>query len=185
MPYKDPEARRAYHRERQRAWRAKNPEKVRAQARDLRRRDPERHRQAKARYKARHPERYKEITRKGAMRKLDRMREDPRYWLQQHFFIAKQGARRRNIVFAITQEDWMKMATPAKCPVLGCELVYCARGRRQEFSASIDRRNSATGYVNGNVRVICWRANRLRSDATAAELKIVAEDTQWQEAMAA
>jgi len=40
----------------------------------------------------------------------------------------------------------------------------------RERKKRIDKIKPNLGYVKGNVRVICWRANRLKSDATLDEL---------------
>ncbi|UOF81207.1 restriction endonuclease pacI-beta-alpha-metal hnh motif 1.97A [Caudoviricetes sp.] len=47
-----------------------------------------------------------------------------------------------------------------------------AKSRRpNDNSPSVDRLVPHLGYVPGNVRVISWRANILRRDATTRELK--------------
>ena len=42
-----------------------------------------------------------------------------------------------------------------------------------ECTATIDRVDPDGGYVTGNVRVISMRANRIKSDASIAELESV------------
>jgi hypothetical protein len=41
-----------------------------------------------------------------------------------------------------------------------------------------DRKDNARGYVKDNVRVISWRANRLKSDATLEELRLLVRDLE-------
>jgi len=65
---------------------------------------------------------------------------------------------------------------PEKCPVLGIPLVYGMNSRENRFaSPSLDRINSALGYIPGNVVVVSWRANSLKKDATPTELRALAD----------
>ena len=74
--------------------------------------------------------------------------------------------------YNLTVEDLGEL--PTHCPVLGLELVYPGAGQgRLPESASLDRLDSSKGYVKGNVAIISWRANRLKSDATLAELQAI------------
>ena len=57
---------------------------------------------------------------------------------------------------------------PEYCPVLGIKLDYFASDR-QENSPSFDRTNPKLGYIKGNVKIISWRANRIKNDGTAEE----------------
>jgi hypothetical protein len=56
--------------------------------------------------------------------------------------------------------------------VLGVELTFGSRGRS---NPSIDRFNNdpAVGYIKSNVNIISYRANGLKSDATAEEMRYV------------
>lgn len=65
--------------------------------------------------------------------------------------------------------DW-----PTHCPVLGIELDYFAESR-QENSPSFDRIDSTIGYVTGNVKIISWRANRIKNDGTVEEHEKIIE----------
>lgn len=84
---------------------------------------------------------------------------------------AKNRAKRRGVPFALTIED---IQIPEFCPVLGIPLAHHV-GETGFFpdSPSLDRIVPEKGYVRGNVRVISNRANRLKNDATAAELRAV------------
>ena len=86
--------------------------------------------------------------------------------------LARVRAREQNIPFDL---DDRKIFKPSHCPVLGLEIDY-SRGtkkRAQNNSPSLDRIIPEKGYVLSNIRVISWRANNLRSDATADELRKV------------
>lgn len=81
---------------------------------------------------------------------------------------AKSG--RLGIPFNLTMEDFI---VPERCPVFGTLLVSpMLSGRHASMNApSIDRVIPSKGYVKGNVRIISYRANLLKSDATLDELK--------------
>lgn len=65
------------------------------------------------------------------------------------------------------------------CPILGIELDlnYADRNDRRLLPASmtLDRIDNTRGYVKGNVQIISWRANRLKSDSTAEERRLLYE----------
>ena len=67
---------------------------------------------------------------------------------------------------------------PERCPVLGIPLVAGTNGKDKFATMSLDRIDSSKGYVKGNVRVISTRANLLKSDATLAELVLLAKDAK-------
>lgn len=62
------------------------------------------------------------------------------------------------------------------CPVLHIPIVLGAECNN--FGGpSVDRKRPAEGYVPGNVRVISYRANLLKSNASCEELRLVYEDS--------
>jgi len=82
---------------------------------------------------------------------------------------AKHRARRKGVTFTLTIED-IRREWSDICPVLN---VPMETGTNTVHS--LDRINPALGYVPGNVRVISFRANTIKSDATLAEVLAVAE----------
>lgn len=82
---------------------------------------------------------------------------------------AKVRASKRGLDFNITADD---LSMPLVCPVLGIP-ISMAKGPRADGSPSIDRVDTSRGYVVGNVQIISWRANRIKSDATADELRAI------------
>lgn len=84
----------------------------------------------------------------------------------------RRRAKQKGIPFALTLVD---IVIPARCPVLDIPL-FMGTTKDHRNAPSIDRIVPALGYVPSNVRVISHRANNLRSNGTAAELKKVAED---------
>lgn len=81
------------------------------------------------------------------------------------FYDARKRAIGLGLPFNIEPSD---LAIPDTCPVLGITLVL--KGTRDN-RPSLDRVLPELGYVRGNVRVISFRANRIKSDATPSELR--------------
>lgn len=84
---------------------------------------------------------------------------------------SRKQAKQRGLEFNITFFDFPEL--PTHCPVLGMKLDYF--GGDGSNNASIDRIDSNKGYVPGNVHIISWRANMLKSNATVDELRQVYE----------
>lgn len=83
------------------------------------------------------------------------------------FYDARKRAASFNLPFDIEPSD---IVVPSTCPVLG---IPIAPGGARDNTPSLDRIRPERGYVKGNVRVISFRANRIKSDATAEELRAV------------
>lgn len=84
---------------------------------------------------------------------------------------ARRRARELGIECTITVHD---VIIPARCPILGIPLVR-GEGKQAASSPSIDRIRNDEGYVPGNIQVVSYRANRMKSDASDAELKLFAD----------
>jgi hypothetical protein len=82
-------------------------------------------------------------------------------------------AKQKGWEFSITEED---ICIPECCPVFGMPLKLFGRGWRSDNSPSLDRIDNSKGYVPGNVVVISYRANMIKSIGTADEHEAVA---QW------
>lgn len=80
---------------------------------------------------------------------------------------ARATAKRHGIAFNIDISD---VVIPEICPVLGTRLDRYAPPRSHNLP-SLDRIDSSRGYVKGNVCVISWRANRVKDNASLAELR--------------
>lgn len=87
----------------------------------------------------------------------------------------RNKALAKGIPFSITAADLLPL--PTHCPALGTPLVYeLGRGRGAwDDAPSVDRIIPALGYVPGNVVVVSQRANRIKNDATAEELRAIAD----------
>ncbi len=108
--------------------------------------------------------------REAVQRWLDK---DPRKRL---FQSSKANACSKGIDHSISIED---IKLPRTCKYLGIAINYQKakeRGRLRSFDApSIDRIDSARGYVVGNIQIISDLANRKKQDATISQLIAFAE----------
>jgi hypothetical protein len=80
--------------------------------------------------------------------------------------VARTNALARGLAFNL---DPSGVVIPSHCPVLGIPLD-CAAGRFAPNLPSLDRIDNSKGYLKGNVWVISWRANRIKGNASIAEL---------------
>jgi hypothetical protein len=86
---------------------------------------------------------------------------------------ARRRAKKRGLGFDITVED---VDIPTHCPILGLRLeVATGQKTGAAYSPSLDRIHNEYGYIKGNVQVISYRANTLKNNATAEELRKIAD----------
>jgi hypothetical protein len=78
---------------------------------------------------------------------------------------AKLRAKKSNLAFNLTIED---IQIPEYCPILGIKLEQ--RNGRSDNSPSLDKIYPDKGYVKGNVQVISDLANRMKQNATFAQM---------------
>jgi hypothetical protein len=91
-----------------------------------------------------------------------KVRHTKRLWQR-----AKHRASLWNLPFNIDEED---VVIPDVCPVFKVPMRIGTK-----YAPSLDRINPRKGYVKGNVQVISTRANMLKNDATAEELRMIAD----------
>ena len=96
----------------------------------------------------------------------------PAYWALSRIRAFKSKCAKGGIPFNIDVSD---LVIPDVCPVLQIPLVLGA-GVNAPNLPSVDRIRGELGYVKGNVRVISYRANLLKSDDTFDEHRLVYED---------
>lgn len=82
----------------------------------------------------------------------------------------KHRAKKDGIPFDLTPDD---IVIPDNCPVFGIPFDFESRGKPNDATPSIDKRIPARGYLKGNIDIISYRANRIKSDATLEDLKIL------------
>lgn len=85
-------------------------------------------------------------------------------------YFARRRARLNSLPFDIELSD---VIIPEFCPILGIRLVAGGSRRQKDCSPTIDKVIPSLGYVKGNIQVISWRANRIKSDATIDELRSI------------
>lgn len=86
------------------------------------------------------------------------------------FKSAKARARKKGLAFEINVAD---IVVPPACPLLDIAIFPSAKAATAH-SPTLDRKNNNLGYVPGNVWVISYRANQIKSDADAEELLRIA-----------
>ena len=85
-------------------------------------------------------------------------------WSVYSFKRIKNKCKRNNIKFNIKKSD---IILPKKCPILGIILVF---GRRYLYNTpSVDRIDNSKGYIKGNIKVISFSANAMKSDMPIKE----------------
>ena len=142
-----------------REWRAANPERNKAIQKRNRVKNKATHRAQHKRWVAANPERWKQLRLEWRQANVAKL-----LWNY-----ARNTSRIKKREFAIAVED---IVVPKNCPVFGVEIKY-SPGSRNDWSTSLDRIDSKKGYVRGNIRVISWLANRLKSNATIDQLRKV------------
>lgn len=80
---------------------------------------------------------------------------------------AKQRSKLKGLEFSITSGDLILVSF---CPILGIELNYTNK-QALDNSPSIDRIDNTKGYTKGNVHIISFRANTLKSSGTLEEFE--------------
>lgn len=107
-----------------------------------------------------------------ATRSYSRTFNSPQSRLARMLCEAKSRAKTKGIEFSITEEDvkWNDV-----CPVLGIPITY-QRGKGRggdDCSPSLDRIDNTKGYVQGNVRIISNRTNKLKNTMTRQECELI------------
>ena len=82
---------------------------------------------------------------------------------------SKTNARNQGIEHSLTLED---IVIPEICPITGAKLK--PQGRDPN-SMTLDKVDPTKGYIKSNVRVISWRANKLKSNGTLEEFEKIIE----------
>lgn len=106
-----------------------------------------------------------------AIDKRDKVKHPIRFALTD----AKYRAKKKGMPFDIKLSDIDK---PTHCPIFGMELDYTGgkkTGMAKNNAASLDRIIPELGYVKGNVIVISWRANFIKTNASIEELNKLAQ----------
>lgn len=87
-------------------------------------------------------------------------------------------AESKGIPFALSEAWWNSQwqAQQGRCALTGFPMQLSGE-KRAAWTASVDRIDPKLGYVPDNCRLVCYRANQMRSDMTNEELRV------WLESM--
>jgi hypothetical protein len=80
---------------------------------------------------------------------------------------AKSRAQKSGKEFTIAVED---IVIPELCPIFKQPIILV---RHSVWAPSLDRKDSTRGYTPDNIEVMSKRANTLKNNASAAEMKMV------------
>jgi hypothetical protein len=154
----------------QKKYKAAHAEKLREYGKRYRAANAEKLRAQKKQHRAENAEKIRKRKQELHAANVDK---DPKgTWLRKTFGRAKARARKRGLPY---DEKCPDLKLPDVCPVLGIALVYpnALKNKRSPNSPSLDRLTNSRGYVAVNLRVISFRANALKNDATVGELEAV------------
>lgn len=101
---------------------------------------------------------------KAYRKQKEKLSNDVQYRL---YCYSKKSAKERGLEHNIELED---IQVPEKCPVFNCEMT-----KGTPYAPTLDRVDASKGYIKGNVQVISWKANTMKSDATQEELVLFAK----------
>ncbi len=175
---------REYHSAYNKQWYQDHKEFAKAKASQYRFDNPEKTRESQERWRDANKERLTEynkvyqernkerIARTAKEKRLAFFSEDPKgAWLYYTFQGARSRAKRLGLPY---DDDLSGLVLPDFCPVLGLSLKYANHRKYPDSdSPSFDRIVPPRGYVASNLRVISWRANVLRRDASVDEIRRV------------
>lgn len=139
--------------------------------------DPEKQKQYHKEYRKIHEKElleYRAVNRDEILKKrrskYKKDKYDPKQQAIRLYDNAKLRASRQSLPFDIDVSD---IIIPEQCPVLGIPLQVGV-GRPTDNSPTLDKIIPELGYVKGNVIVVSYKANRIKTDATIDELRKVA-----------
>jgi len=88
----------------------------------------------------------------------------------------KKRAKIKWTEFTLEPEDIPEI--PEYCPVLWIKIEASKIAWPIDSSPSLDRINPLKWYIKGNVRIISNRANRIKSDSTIDEIRLILKDAE-------
>lgn len=111
-----------------------------------------------ARHRARNPERVKAQWRKWSA--------SPEGTVTCLLNYARDRARRQGVAFDLSRDFVRRKLALGKCELSGLAIERVAPGqyRTHPYAPSLDRKDPSQGYIETNVRLLCFAVNRARSD---------------------
>jgi hypothetical protein len=95
-------------------------------------------------------------------------------WSHTAYHNAKRRAKAAGCDFTITK-SWLEENAVKICPLLNVLLDYNAEISSPNV-ASIDRKNSECGYTPENCKIISFKANRIKNNASIEEISLLAKN---------
>jgi hypothetical protein len=93
------------------------------------------------------------------------------YWIRRN----KKGGKKK--LRSDLSIEYYKSLIVDTCPLLGVSLTYDNfKGNAPDNYATLDKIDPNGGYVEGNVQIVSFRANMLKSNATLEELKMIVKN---------
>jgi hypothetical protein len=149
-----------------REWKKNNKEKVKSGSKEYYANNREKVLAASIKWKRLNPDKAREIK----TRCYDK--EKTKDYRGEMFKAAKMRAKRDGRLFEITRDDIVKVDV---CPILGIKLEPSKGKGPSDSSPTLDRIDDTKGYIKGNVQVVSYLANRMKSNATPDQLLMFAE----------
>ena len=115
------------------------------------------------------PEKYKAYRQKNYAKNKDNW--TPQTTEYSMFKAAKQRAKKKGLEFNLEPSD---VVIPEYCPVFPWIKLEVGEKTVHKGSPTIDRVDNNKGYVKGNIAVISYYANSIKQNATAEELRMLA-----------
>lgn len=102
----------------------------------------------------------------------------PQQWLWRHLCrgnISRFGRLSKDTKVRLYNE--LKEQIPIVCPIFNQPLDFNEQSslKRNPWSPSLDRINSAKGYISNNIQIISWKANSIKNSGTSAEHRQIAD----------
>lgn len=91
------------------------------------------------------------------------------------YFVAKRSeCKQKDIEFNLDEQYLIDIWTDT-CPIFHTPMKIGTGSRGDGYNSHLDRIDPNKGYIKGNVAWISGRANRIKYNATAEELRMIAE----------
>lgn len=93
---------------------------------------------------------------------------------------AKQHSKKLNLDFNLTEEYIKEIYPKDNCCAILKENFIISNKSKNNNSASLDRIDSKIGYIIGNIQVISFKANQIKSNCTLSELELMIKNFKQQ-----
>lgn len=92
-------------------------------------------------------------------------------WVRRKMTGPQSGPRKKLSV------EYFKSLYTEVCPLLNLPLTYSSPPRNvPDNYATLDKIDPMLGYVEGNVQIISFKANRIKNDATLEEMQLIVKN---------